>query len=47
MDASKANSELIWKTEIPLNEGINQTIKWIKANLDEIRGLSLEYQHKE
>jgi dTDP-glucose 4,6-dehydratase len=46
MDASKAREALDWRPGVTLAEGIRQTIDWVKANLDEIRGLPLEYVHK-
>ena len=47
MDSSKSSSELEWQTNISLENGISQTIHWVKSNLDEISNLSLEYLHKE
>ena len=47
MDAKKANSELKWNSQIDLKTGINQTIEWVKNNLDQITKLNHEYEHKE
>ena len=47
MDSSKSSSELEWQTNISLENGISQTVHWVKSNLDEISNLSLEYLHKE
>ncbi len=46
LDCSKAHNELGWKTEISLEDGIDDTIVWIKKNLDTLKGLSCEYIHK-
>ena len=46
MDASKARAELGWEPRIAFEEGVDQTIEWIRANLDYLRTLSWEYVHK-
>ena len=47
MNCSKAEIELGWKSKISLKNGIKQTIDWVKDNIDVIKGLNLEYEHKE
>jgi len=46
LDSSKARAELAWEPRISLDDGIDQTIAWIKKNLDVLRALPLEYIHK-
>jgi len=47
MDDSKAKTELGWQQTVSLVEGIDHTITWVKANLEQIKHLELNYQHKE
>ena len=46
MDSSRARYELGWHDSISFEEGIDQTIDWVKANLEVIRQLPLNYVHK-
>jgi dTDP-glucose 4,6-dehydratase len=46
MDATKATTKLQWKPKITLEAGIAETIAWVRTNLDEIRRLPLDYEHK-
>jgi dTDP-glucose 4,6-dehydratase len=46
MDASKARLNLQWEPKITLAAGIAETISWVKANLEEIRRMPLDYVHK-
>lgn len=46
IDSSKIRNELGWKPEITLEEGIDQTVKWINSHFDAIRMQPLEYVHK-
>lgn len=46
MDASKARSELGWRPTISLEEGVDQTIGWVRANLEFMKTLSWDYAHK-
>lgn len=47
MDDAKAQRELEWKPTVSLIEGIDQSIAWVRANLEEIKTLELNYKHKE
>ena len=47
MSSSKANAELKWNNEISLKAGIEETIQWVKNNLNDITKLSHDYEHKE
>lgn len=46
MDSSKARKELGWNNNVNLIEGINETVTWVKENIDEINTLPLDYIHK-
>ncbi len=46
MDDSKAKKELQWQPQVSLDQGIGQTIRWVKEHLTEIKTLTLDYQHK-
>jgi len=46
LDSSKAKKILEWKDKITLEQGINETIEWIKNNIDIIKKLPFNYIHK-
>ena len=46
MDDKKANLQLNWRAEMNLEQGIANSIKWVRDNLAEINGLNLNYIHK-
>lgn len=46
MDASKARAELGWEPKVSLENGIEEMIKWISDNWNEISQLPLDYIHK-
>ncbi len=46
IDSSKARKEFNWKPEITIEEGLNETIKWINCNWLSIKGNTHEYEHK-
>jgi dTDP-glucose 4,6-dehydratase len=46
MDSSRARQELGWFDSISFEEGIDQTVDWVKTNLETIRQLPLDYLHK-
>ncbi len=46
MSSSKANHKLGWKNKKSLDQGIDETVLWIKKNLNQIMKLPLEYIHK-
>jgi len=46
MDASRARKELNWRPLVDLRSGIEKTAEWVKANLEEIKTLPLDYVHK-
>lgn len=46
LDSSKAKENLKWKDTVNLEEGIDDTIKWVKDNLEIIEKQNLNYIHK-
>lgn len=46
LDSSKLRETLDWKEQISLEEGIDQTIKWIKDNFDILLKQPMNYIHK-
>ena len=47
IDSSKARTELGWKTEWALEDGLAEVVQWIENDWETISKLNLEYQHKE
>ncbi|OGT16431.1 MAG: hypothetical protein A3I12_00830 [Gammaproteobacteria bacterium RIFCSPLOWO2_02_FULL_38_11] len=47
MDATKAQRELDWKPRVLLEEGLYETIHWVKKGIDSIKALPFEYIHKD
>ena len=47
LDSSKLMKEFEWKPKIKLEHGLDEVIKWIDNNWDEIKNQPLEYIHKE
>lgn len=47
IDSSKARSELGWRPNISLSEGIRQTVSWVDQSFDLISKEPLNYVHKE
>jgi dTDP-glucose 4,6-dehydratase len=46
MDASKAREQLGWRESVSFENGIDQTIEWVKNSLEQIKSLPLNYVHK-
>ena len=46
LDSTKAKTELAWNADTTLEQGIDETVKWIKDNIDIIKELPFEYIHK-
>lgn len=46
LDSTKAKETLGWKDEISLEEGIEETIAWVRNNLDVLREQPFNYIHK-
>lgn len=46
LDSTKAHEDLGWKDQISLEQGIDETINWVKENLEIIKNLPLDYIHK-
>ena len=46
LNSSKVRDELGWKDIVSLDTGIDETIAWVDANLDNLRQQPLDYIHK-
>jgi dTDP-glucose 4,6-dehydratase len=46
LDSQKIRSELGWEDRISLSDGIDRTIKWVQNNIDELKQLPLNYEHR-
>jgi dTDP-glucose 4,6-dehydratase len=46
MDSSKARRELGWRETMTFEQGVDETISWVRDNLDQIKQLPLDYIHK-
>lgn len=46
LDSTKAREELGWTDSVSLDEGIDETIAWVKANLMELKQAPQDYIHK-
>lgn len=46
LDSNKARQAFGWKDEITLDQGIEETIRWINDNLEALRTQSMDYVHK-
>jgi dTDP-glucose 4,6-dehydratase len=46
LDSSKAREKLGWKDQITLEQGIEETIAWVRNNLDILRKQPFDYIHK-
>jgi len=46
LDSTKAKKELAWESTITVEQGIDETIGWIKNNLEILKKLPLDYIHK-
>ena len=43
----KISTSLGWQPHVSLESGLQQTIEWVKQNLDQLRQQPAQYQHKE
>jgi dTDP-glucose 4,6-dehydratase len=46
LESSKARSSLEWKSEIELEAGIQETIAWVRDNIDTLKQQRFDYVHK-
>ena len=46
LDTSKITKDYNWRNKTSLEQGLIETIDWIKDNLDIINKLNLKYKHK-
>jgi dTDP-glucose 4,6-dehydratase len=47
MNSTKSRNELGWKDEVQFEDGIEQTIEWVRNNIKIIQKLPLNYIHKQ
>lgn len=46
LDTAKVRAELNWEDQIPLSDGIDETIAWVRQYWDALRHMPWEYIHK-
>ena len=46
LDSTKARTNLGWGPKIGLDEGIEETVKWVAENFEELKKQPLDYIHK-
>ena len=46
LDSTKARETLGWKDQISLERGIEETIGWVRDNLEELKKQPFDYIHK-
>jgi len=46
LDSRKIRGELGWSDVLSLDTGIDETLSWVDANLDDLRRLPQSYIHK-
>ena len=46
LDSAKAREKLGWRDQISLEQGIEETIAWVRDNLDVLKQLPFDYIHK-
>lgn len=46
LDSTKAKENLGWKDQVSLEQGIEETIAWVKNNLEELKKQPFDYIHK-
>ena len=46
LNSSKAQQELKWSCQVPFEEGVEQVIKWVNDNWEQISKMNLEYVHQ-
>jgi dTDP-glucose 4,6-dehydratase len=46
LDSKKIRAELGWEDEIFLDQGLDECIAWVKTNIEALKKLPFDYQHK-
>jgi dTDP-glucose 4,6-dehydratase len=46
LDSTKLRTELEWQDHITLDEGLDECISWVRANIDVLKALPSDYIHK-
>jgi dTDP-glucose 4,6-dehydratase len=47
LNSDKLRKELDWADRIKLEDGIDETIRWVDENFEELKKQTVEYIHKE
>jgi dTDP-glucose 4,6-dehydratase len=47
LNTKKAYDELGWQAEISMEQGIKETVSWVKENLEDLKAQPLSYIHKQ
>jgi dTDP-glucose 4,6-dehydratase len=47
LDSKKIRGELGWEDKISLEQGLDECILWVKSNLETLKHLPFNYQHKQ
>jgi dTDP-glucose 4,6-dehydratase len=47
LNSDKVRQEFDWQDKISLEQGIEQTIEWVKLNIEQLQSIPLEYVHKQ
>jgi dTDP-glucose 4,6-dehydratase len=46
LSSEKIHQDLGWKDQLTLEQGLEQTIKWVQRNLEELKMQPMQYIHK-
>jgi dTDP-glucose 4,6-dehydratase len=46
LDSSKARTELAWEPRTTLEDGLDETIQWVRENIEILKQLPIDYIHK-
>lgn len=46
LDSSKIREQLGWSDRISLDEGLDETVSWVKANFNQLKQRPLDYEHR-
>jgi dTDP-glucose 4,6-dehydratase len=46
LDSTKLRTELDWRDQIALDQGLDECIAWVKENFDALRAEPYDYIHK-
>lgn len=46
LSSAKLRSELAWRDSVGLEQGLDECVAWVRANLDSLKAQPCDYQHK-